>query len=126
MERSVFMINPPPGDTAEYYVIVYRSGGLGGPSRPTVIGVSAFEHVVDSSGRVIAYQGLDEASQVVVEFPAGTQYLFIKGSLVKAMTPIEAAQLQKDEDEEVEKVFGKELLSGADRLSAGSGQAGYL
>jgi hypothetical protein len=118
------MINPPEGETSRYYVIVYRSGGLGGQSRPTVIGVDKFNHVVDSSGRVIAYQGVDDADEVQVEFPAGTQYLFIKGTLVKSMTPLEAAKLQKEEDEEFERVLGKDVTDGPPMLSSGPG--GYL
>lgn len=118
MDKSVFLINPPEGETPPYYVIRYTNGGLGGSSRSTVIGIHKLIHKFDSAGKLFAYQGVNAAGDLITEFPAGTTYLVVRSDLVKALTPVEAAKMHKEEEEEVEKALGP--LSSASDLSSES------
>jgi hypothetical protein len=114
VDRNVFVIKPP-SDTAptKYFVIVYRSGGPFGAGRPTVIGVDSLVN------QGTYYQGL-AGDEVVVQFPSDVSYLLIQRSLVDAMTSVDAAKQQKEEDAELEKILGPEKESAASGWSDGT------
>lgn len=108
MDRNVFLIKPPAEDKpTKFLVIVYRSGGPFGAGRPTVIAVDKFQRIITDQGNVIGYEG-SVAEEVVIAFPADVSYMLIDRSLVSAITPLEAAQQQKIEDDELEKILGPE------------------
>src|SRR3990167_3038171 len=99
MERNIFTLHAPVVSDFAYLLLVYlnKGGSPFGSSRPTVLGIQRFAAEATPGG--MAYRGYDSDGALAVEFNTGTPYILVRANRVDALTPVEAA-LKDREDEE--------------------------
>lgn len=120
MDKTVILIKPVQEEPkTQYILIMYRGGPFAG-GRPVTIAVDAFEPVLHKDS-ILYYRGLVDGRQVIA-FPYDTNYVLIDRNLVTTITPLEAAQRQKAEDDELDAVLPKETPA----LFAATDNQGYL
>ena len=107
MDKSIFIVDPPPefGD-ASYVLFVTRGGSpFGGGTGYAIFGVDGVKAELDDAGRASHFSATRDGV-LVTSFPAGTPFLLVPKVQVSSYTELEYALKSKTEQAELDTALG--------------------
>lgn len=102
--RHVLIINVPLVESPGKFVLV--AGRMGTPTITFIDKLVGVEK--DNTGRYAAYEGR-LGNKTILRFPGDTPYMMLDRSRTEMLTPVEAAQANKIENEAVDKIWGRHV-----------------